>query len=167
MQDNDFSAGLQQIFAANLVISRDFQSWFLARTKFRPLWPLARLLHDEQQASRGQESWWGGWSPGGGLADMLLVFEVETTQLRFALHTAIATGASDLDAAETGPARIVSRSMTNPDSFPTYADSETVLLAPQELIISDTRTAKYIRRIPFEDVRGFIPNFGAGRRPAA
>ncbi len=168
VQDNDFRVGLQQLFAANLTMSTDFQSWFLGRTKFRRLWPLARLLHDEQQEWRGPEPWWGNWLPDDGLTtDMLFVFEVAPTQLRFALHTAIAAGAADLDVSDIATRRIAAESMMNQECFLNYTDFETVLLAPQELIGEDARALNYDRRIAFEAVRDFIPNFGTGRRPAA
>ncbi len=166
MQDNDFRLGLQQLLATNLTASSDFRTWFLARTKFCRLWPLARLLHDEQQLWRGEPPWWGNWR-GEGLraTEMLFVFEATPTRLRFALHTDIATDASDLAGAENGACRTAAQSMMSREGLFDYADFETVLLAPQALILDDARTLNFDRRVPFEALRAFIPNFGAGRRP--
>ncbi|RTL81466.1 MAG: hypothetical protein EKK29_17995 [Hyphomicrobiales bacterium] len=168
MQDNDFSTGLQQLFAINLVASTDFRAWFLARTKFGRLWPLARLLHQEQQEWRGQVPWWENWRGNGRHAtEMLFIFEVEPTQLRFALHTAIAADVGNLAASKNALRQTAAQSMRDQESLAGYTDFETVLLAPRKLIDQDAHTLSYDRRIPFEDIRGFIPNFGAGRRPAA
>ena len=60
MQDV-FNAGLDEIFATKLAESHEFRSWFLSRTKFARLWPLARLLKDEQQAAQGDDAWWRNW----------------------------------------------------------------------------------------------------------
>lgn len=46
-------------------------------------------------------------------------------------------------------------------------DFETVLLAPQDLIVNDARTLNFDRRIPFESIAGFLPQFGAWRNDAA
>lgn len=165
------SAGLDEIFAGKLAESHEFRSWFLTRTKFGRLWPMARLLQAEQQEMHGQEPWWRNWR-GAGSGDrvataMLFVFEVEQTNLRFALHVENAGRADDLPASEKSSYRMMAQAMMNQECFLNYMDFETVLLAPQELIVGDARTLNFDRRIPFESIAGFVPQFGLGRRRAA
>jgi hypothetical protein len=164
MQDNDFRLGLEQLFATNLTASPDFRTWFLVRTKFCRLWPLARLLRDEQAMYRGDAPWWGNWRGDGARAtDMLFLFEATPTRLRFALHVEIATAASDLAGCENGACRIAALSLMNREDFFDYADFETILLAPQSLILEDARASNFDRRVPFEALRAHIPNFGCER----
>lgn len=169
MQDSAFS-GLDEIFASKLVESHEFRSWFLSRTKFARLWPLARLLQVEQQEAQGGDPWWRNWrseATGRLAAKMLFVFEVEQTKLRFALHVESVTRAEELAASEKGSYRTLAQAMMNQECFLNYMDFETVLLAPQSLIIGDARTLNFDRRIPFETVAGFVPQFCQGQRAAA
>jgi hypothetical protein len=169
MQEGAFS-GLDHIFADKLVESHEFRSWFLSRTKFARLWPLARLLHTEQREAQGNEPWWRNWrseASGRLSTKMLLIFEVEQTKLRFALHVESATGGDELSASEKGSYRTLAQAMMNQECFLNYMDFETVLLAPQSLIIGDARTLNFDRRIPFETVAGFVPQFGHSQRAAA
>jgi hypothetical protein len=171
MQHNVSPAdGLDEIFAARLVESHEFRSWFLSRTKFARLWPLARLLQAEQQEAQGPEPWWQNWRSESSVrmaTKMLFIFEVEQTKLRFALHVESATCAAELAGAEKGSYRTMAQAMANQECFLNYMDFETVLLAPQPLIVGDARTLNFDRRIPFETVAGFVPQFGQGLRTAA
>lgn len=171
MQANAFSAaGLDEIFASRLVESHEFRSWFLSRTKFSRLWPLARLLQVEQQEAQGADPWWRNWRADGESAvatSMLFIFEVEQTKLRFALHVEGAMSADGLAASEQGSYRTTAQAMMNQERYLNYMDFETVLLAPQALIVGDARTLNFDRRIPFETVAGFVPQFGGGQRAAA
>jgi hypothetical protein len=146
---------LDDIFASKLVESREFRSWFLSRSKFARLWPLARLLRDEQETASGKGPWWRN----AGATNMLFVFEVEQTRLRFALHVARANRAEDLAAFDDGAPRIHAQAMMHQARFLDHMDFETVLLAPQALIAEDARTLNFDRRIPFETVAGFLPQF--------
>ncbi len=169
MQDSAFS-GLDEIFAAKLVESHEFRSWFLSRTKFARLWPLARLLQAEQQEAQGNEPWWRNWrseATGRLATKMLFIFEVEQTKLRFALHVESALRGDELNASEKGSYRTLAQAMMNQECFLNYMDYETVLLAPQALIVGDARTLNFDRRIPFETVSGFVPQFGEAQRAAA
>ncbi len=164
------ASGLDEIFADKLVESHEFRSWLLSRTKFARLWPLARLLMEEQQEAQGQDKWWGNLrteSHGGLATKMLFVFEVEQTKLRFALHLEMVKDAKDLEASEQGSYRSFALAMMNQEAFLNYMDFETVLLAPQALIVGDARTLNFDRRIPFETVAGFVPQFGQNHRAAA
>lgn len=170
MQDNAFRTGLDTLFATRLDESREFRSWFLSRTKFARLWPMARLLQTEQQEIQGQDSWWSNWRTSGAdrqATTMLFIFEVEQTNLRFALHVENVIGAEELAASEKGAYRAMALAMMNQECFLKYMDFETVLLAPQELIVGDARTLNFDRRIPFETIAGFVPQFGGWRRAAA
>lgn len=170
MQDAAADRRLDEIFASKLVESHEFRSWFLSRTKFSRLWPLATLLHKEQQEARGGDAWWRNWSPariGAPATRMLFIFEVEQTKLRFALHVECATRAEDLSASENGSYRTLAQAMMNQDACLNYMDFETVLLAPQALIVGDARTLNFDRRIPFETVAGFVPQFAQLQRAAA
>ncbi len=154
---------LEEIFATRLCESHEFRSWLLSRTKFAKLWPLARLLNKEQQTARGGGAWWRNWNePQDGAAGMFLGFELEQTRLRFALHVCCAQAASQLHDAEIQRQRASAESMINQERFLNYMDFETVLLAPQALILCDARTLNFDRRIPFETVAGFVPQFGPG-----
>ncbi|WP_457796627.1 hypothetical protein [Methylocystis sp. S23] len=167
--DSAFS-GLEEIFASKLVESHEFRSWFLSRTKFARLWPLARLLQAEQQEAQGGDPWWGNWrseSAGRLATKMLFVFEVEQTKLRFALHVESVTRAQDLATSEKCSYRTLAQAMMNQECFLNYMDYETVLLAPQALIVGDARTLNFDRRIPFETIAGFVPQFGQTQRAAA
>jgi hypothetical protein len=171
MQDNPFSsAELDEIFASTLVESHEFRSWFLSRTKFARLWPLARLMHVEQKEMQGPEPWWRNWrseSTGRIGTKMLFIFEVEQTKLRFALHVESASRADELAISEKGTYRAIAQAMMNQECFLNYMDFETVLLAPQGLIVNDARTLNFDRRIPFETIAGFLPQFGQVLRAAA
>jgi hypothetical protein len=147
---------LDEIFASKLEESREFRSWFLSRSKFARLWPLARLLSDEQAVVNGKTTWWRN----SGATNMLFVFEVEHTTLRFALHVARVNNAEELATLEEGAPRQLAQAMMNQDRFQNYMDFETVLLAPQALIAEDARTLHFDRRIPFETVAGFLPQYG-------
>ncbi|MCC3244011.1 hypothetical protein LG047_01535 [Methylocystis sp. WRRC1] len=166
----DQNCDLDEIFASRLVESHEFRSWLLSRTKFARLWPLARLLHKEQEEARPGLPWWRNWRSDveGGLATkMLLIFEVEQTKLRFALHVESVTRGEALEASENASYRTLAQALMNQDYFHNYMDFETVLLAPQALIVSDARTLNFDRRIPFETVAGFVPQFGQSRAQAA
>jgi hypothetical protein len=147
---------LDEIFASKLEESREFRSWFLSRSKFARLWPLARLLSDEQAAASGKAMWWRN----SGATNMLFVFEIEHTQLRFALHVARVNSAEELASFDDGSPRQLAQAMMNQERFQNYMDFETVLLAPQALITEDSRTLNFDRRIPFETVAGFLPQYG-------
>ncbi|WP_424362318.1 hypothetical protein [Methylocystis parvus] len=169
MQDSAFS-GLDEIFASKLAESHEFRSWFLSRTKFARLWPLARLLQAEQQEAQGNDPWWRNWrseSSGRLATKMLFIFEVEQTKLRFALHVESVTRGDELSASDKGSYRTLAQAMMNQECFLNYMDYETVLLAPQSVIIGDARTLNFDRRIPFETVAGFVPQFGQAQRAAA
>lgn len=169
MEETSIS-GLNGIFATKLVESHEFRSWFLSRTKFARLWPLAHLLHAEQREAQGAAPWWGNIRSEGatGLAtQMLFIFEVEQTKLRFALHVESVTGRDGLCASEKGSYRTLAQAMMNQDCFFNYMDFETVLLAPQALIVGDARTLNFDRRIPFESVAGFVPEFRQLQHAAA
>lgn len=162
---------LDEIFANRLVESHEFRSWLLSRTKFAKLWPHARLLIDEQAAARDGKLWWKSWwrrvpefeSDSG--TPIFLVFEVENTNLRFALHIqSAAESGLEERCGETIRTRAVQ--MMRRERFLDYTDFETVLLAPKA-IISDPRTLAFDRRIPFETIAGFVPQFGRGERNAA
>ncbi|HEY8161260.1 MAG TPA: hypothetical protein VIF34_03190 [Methylocystis sp.] len=171
MQDNSFSNHvLDEILASTLVESHEFRSWFLSRTKFARLWPLTRLLHAEQQEIQGPDPWWRNWrseSTGRIGTKMLFIFEVEQTKLRFALHVESARQGDELAAAEKGSYRAIALAMMNQECFLNYMDFETVLIAPQALIVNDARTLNFDRRIPFETIAGFLPQFGQVLRTAA
>lgn len=161
---------LDDIFASRLVESHEFRSWLLSRTKFARLWPLARLLRQEQEEAQPGAPWWRNWrsgAGGGSATKMLFVFEVEQTNLRFALHVESVTNCEALSASENGSYKTLAQAMMNQDRFLNYMDFETVLLAPQALIVGDARTLNFDRRIPFETVAGFVPQFGSSRRAAA
>lgn len=169
MQDSAFS-GLDQIFASKLSESHEFRSWFLSRTKFARLWPLARLLQAEQQEAQGNDPWWRNWrseASGRLSTKMLFIFEVEQTKLRFALHVESVTHGQELADSEKGSYRTLAQAMMNQECFLNYMDFETVLLAPQSIIIGDARTLNFDRRIPFETVAGFVPQFSEAQRAAA
>jgi hypothetical protein len=168
MQESAHVDNLDAIFASRLVESHEFRSWFLSRTKFARLWPLATLLHEEQKEARGQGPWWRNWrSEGAPASKMLFVFKVEHTRLRFALHVESLTRHDELVVCEGGTYRTIAQAMMNQEAFLSYMDFETVLLAPQAIIVGDARTLNFDRRIPFETVAGFVPEFGAQRRAAA
>jgi hypothetical protein len=169
MQDSAHADGLDAIFASRLVDSHEFRSWFLSRTKFARLWPLATLLHEEQKEAGGQRLWWRNWGAEAGApgSRMLFVFEVEQTKLRFALHVESFERLEDLAACEGGAHKTLAQAMMNQEAFLNYMDFETVLLAPQAIIVGDARTLNFDRRIPFETVAGFVPQFAAPRRAAA
>lgn len=170
MSDNLFCAGLDELFAMRMAQSRDFRAWFLSRTKFCRLWPLARLMHAEQRESLGEDPWWRNWSFDGDdrvAARLLFIFEVEPTKLRFALHVESAVRGEDLVASEQGAFRRTAQAMMDQERFLDHKDFETVLLAPQELIVSDARTLNFDRRIPFESIAGFLPQFAAWSNDAA
>ncbi|QGM98845.1 hypothetical protein [Methylocystis parvus] len=161
---------LDEIFASKLAESHEFRSWFLSRTKFARLWPLARLLQAEQQEAQGEDPWWRNWrseSAGRIATKMLYIFEVEQTKLRFALHVESVISGDELVASEKGSYRTLAQAMMNQECFLNYMDYETVLLAPQALIIGDARTLNFDRRIPFETIAGFVPQFGQPQRAAA
>jgi hypothetical protein len=163
MSDNFFCAGLDELFALRMSQSRDFRAWFLSRTKFCRLWPLARLMQAEQQAALGEEPWWRNWGPAGEdrvATRLLFLFEVEPTNLRFALHVESAARGEELIPSEQGAFRRSAQAMVNQDRFLDHMDFETVLLAPQELIVNDARTLNFDRRVPFESIAGFLPQFG-------
>jgi hypothetical protein len=170
MSDKPFCAGLEELFALRLAQSRDFRAWVLSRTKFCRLWPLARLMLAEQRDFLRQDPWWRNWGPEGDdriAARMLFLFEVEPTKLRFALHVESAVRSEDLGASEQGVFRRTAQAMMDQDRFLDHMDFETVLLAPQELIVSDARTLNFDRRIPFEAIAGFLPQFGSWQNDAA
>ena len=98
---------------------------------------------------------------------MLFIFEVEPTKLRFALHVESAVCGDDLVASEQGAFCRTAQAMMDQDRFLDHKDFETVLLAPQELITSDARTLNFDRRIPFESIAGFLPQFAAWGTDAA
>lgn len=163
MSDNLFCAGLDELFALRMAQSRDFRAWFLSRTKFCRLWPLAHLMQMEQREALGGEPWWRNWGPAGEdrvATRLLFLFEVEPTKLRFALHVESAERSEDLVASEQGAFRRTAQAMLNQDRFLDHMDFETVLLAPQELIVTDARTLNFDRRIPFESIADFLPQFG-------
>lgn len=163
-------AALDEIFANKLVESHEFRSWFLSRTKFARLWPLATLLHNEQREAQVGGAWWRNWPAeniGAPATSMLFIFEVEQTKLRFALHVENASQPQELSASENGSYKTIAQAMMNQDSFLNYMDFETVLLAPQAMIVGDARTLNFDRRIPFETVAGFVPEFGSLRQAAA
>jgi hypothetical protein len=167
---NNAFSGLDEIFASKLVESHEFRSWFLSRTKFARLWPLARLLQAEQQEAQGADPWWRNWrseSAGRLATRMLFIFEVEQTKLRFALHVENVTSGDNLSASEKGSYRTLAQAMMNQECFLNYMDFETVLLAPQALIVGDARTLNFDRRIPYETITGFIPQFNQSQRAAA
>jgi hypothetical protein len=155
-EDANKSNELDELFASKLVESREFRSWFLSRTKFARLWPLARLLRDEQETAVGKGPWWRN----AGATNMLFAFEIEQTRLRFALHVARANNAEQVAAIEDGAPRRLAQAMMSQERFHNYMDFETVLLAPQALIVDDSLTLNFDRRIPFETVAGFLPQFG-------
>lgn len=170
MQGDPLSSDLDELFASTLASSHEFRSWFLSRTKFARLWPLVRLLQAEQQEAQGPDPWWRNWrseSTGRISTKMLFIFEVEQTKLRFALHAERAMRAEELAAFEKGSHRAVAKAMMNQECFQNYMDFETVLLAPQALIVGDARTLNFDRRIPFETVAGFLPGFGQLGQAAA
>lgn len=160
---------LDEIFAAKLVESHEFRSWLLSRTKFARLWPIARLLSEERERMRAGAPWWRNAQEGerGLLTNMLLVFEVEQTLLRFALHVQSATRPETLDLCDFAAIRARAQTLVNQKRALAYMDFETVLLAPQALIVGDARTLNFDRRIPFETVAGFVPQFGQAQRVAA
>jgi len=98
---------------------------------------------------------------------MLLIFEVDQTKLRFALHIESVTNGEALHASENSSYRTLAQALMNQECFHNYMDFETVLLAPQALIVSDARTLNFDRRIPFETIAGFVPQFGELRQEAA
>lgn len=161
---------LDEIFASKLAESHEFRSWFLSRTKFARLWPLARLLQTEQRDAQGDEPWWSNWRSASNdrlATKMLFIFEIEQTKLRFALHVENVAEGEHLVASEKGSYRTLAQAMMNQECFLNYMDYETVLLAPQALIVGDARTLNFDRRIPFETVAGFVPQFAEARRAAA
>ncbi len=161
---------LNEIFAEKLVESHELRSWFVSRTKFARLWPLARLLHAEQCELQGRAPWWRSTPPGVDdpqSVQMLFLFEVEQTNLRFALHVENIVQADKLAASENGFFRTRAQAMMNQECFLNYMDFETVLLAPQALIVNDARTLNFDRRIPFETIAGFVPQFAQAHRAAA
>jgi hypothetical protein len=171
MKNDDLTNGaLDEIFAEKLVESHEFRSWFLTRTKFSRLWPLARLLNVEQQEAQGAEPWWRNWradAQGRSSTKMLFIFEVEQTKLRFALHVENVAEGAALSASEKGSYRMIAEAMMNQERFLNYMDFETVLLAPQALIVGDARTLNFDRRVPYETVAGFVPQFGQLLQAAA
>lgn len=170
MSDNLFCLGLEDLFAMRMAQSRDFRAWVLSRTKFCRLWPLARLMRAEQGELLSQEPWWRNWGPDGDdriAPRLLFIFEVEPTKLRFALHVECAVRSDDLVASERGVFRRTAQAMVDQHRFLDHKDFETVLLAPQNLIVSDARTLNFDRRIPFESIAGFLPQFAAWGTDAA
>lgn len=142
---------LENVFALRIADNHQFRSWLLSRTKFAKLWPLARLL--DQASAQGEHSFWPRESAG-----IFLGFELEQTRLRFGVYVASALDESDLRNAESQRQRAADL-MSQRERFLKLMDFETVLLAPQALILDDARTLSFDRRIPFETVAGFVPQF--------
>lgn len=171
MQTNDYTnCDLNEIFATKLAESHEFRAWLLSRTKFARLWPLARLLNEDQARANSDDKWWRNGSSehrGDRATKMLFVFEVDQTMLRFALHVETLTRVEYLDVCDSSAFRRHALSMLNQPLYMNYLDFETVLLAPQALIIKDARTLNFDRRVPFETIAGFVPEFANALQVAA
>lgn len=166
-------AALDEIFANKIVESHEFRSWLLSRTKFAKLWPHARLLKEEQAAARAGKPWWKNWwcrvpEYDSDLAtNIFVVFEIERTKLRFALHIENIGPFETFGENESESYKARALYMMNRDRFLSYMDFETVLLAPREFILNDSRSLNFDRRIPYETIAGFAPQFAIAERVAA
>lgn len=154
----------EDLFALRLADDHEFRSWLLSRTKFAKLRPLARILTSEL-AAHANGDWWRNWSSSSATdGGVCVAYELEGTRLRFGIYFAVATQEADLHAVDLQRRR--AGEQLSGERFMNMMDYETVLLAPQALVL-DNRTLGFDRRIPFETVAGFVPEFGRVQRIAA
>lgn len=173
VQSVNADGGLDEIFAERVAQSHEFRSWLLSRTKFAKLWPVARLLQKEQAETRPGKTWWRNWwcrlpeFESDFATKILLVFEIEQTNLRFALHVENMPpfAAFEEKQAESCKPRALQMMLRGRNLG--YMDFETVLLAPQAFITSEPRAELFDRRIPYETIAGFLPEFAQRERRAA
>jgi hypothetical protein len=174
MDQSAFTDGnLDELFAGKVAESREFRSWLLSRTKFAKLWPVARLLDEEQRAARNGKTWWRNWwrhlpeYEGDFATRILLVFEIEQTNLRFALHIENIPPFGGFEHNQAEAYRPRALQMMRRGRHLGYMDFETALLAPQAFILNEPRAELFDRRIPYETIAGFLPEFALADRAAA
>lgn len=173
VQGDPTNSELDEIFADKVAESREFRSWLLSRTKFAKLWPVARLLDEEQRAARNGKTWWRNWwcrvpeYESDFATRILLVFEVEQTNLRFALHIENMPSFAVFEDTQAETYRPRALQMMLRGRCLGYMDFETVLLAPQRFILNEPRAELFDRRIPYETIAGFLPEFALAERVAA
>ena len=155
---------LDLAFASKMEESPEFRSWILHHTKFRDFSSRARLLHEEQGSDR--PIWWKHWwcrIPELGEereTDIFLVFEIEDSGKRFALHIENKKGNGKFLEGQPEGYEPRARFMMNDEKYLSYSEFETVLIAP--LVFREKNEEKcnlFGAYIPYEEIAAFIPDF--------
>src|SRR5258708_1300714 len=117
-----------------------FASWILTRTKFRKHADHVRLLHEEQMNIRPRTFWWRHWwchipeLSKDRETDIFMVFEIEETKQRFALHIENKKDNGHFAEGQAEAYRIRAQHMANKMEYLSYEDFETILIAPAAFI---------------------------------
>lgn len=158
-------AVLDHALAEALENSPDLCVKLLRGGRFAHLADEARLLIEEQRAARKKaKHWWKHWwcrLPDGseGETDLFLVFEAGAK--RFAIHIENKPADGKLSLRQARNYRPRAAFMANHKRWLSYADFETVLLAPQSLIEANRKAAsQFDRQISYEELAEEIPIFG-------
>lgn len=160
---------LSGVFAESVKKSPQFCSWVLNRTKFGKLSDSVHLLHEEQLSIRPRNFWWKDWwcnFPGqtkkGGQIDIFMVFaEIRDDRRRFSLHVENKKANGKFLDGQAKGYSLRARHMANKPEYLNYQDYETMLIAP--LAFRKRYGAEcdlFDRKIPYEDIAKFIPEFG-------
>jgi hypothetical protein len=153
------------VFAEAVKHSPSVQKWLLAQTKFASHSGSARLLHEEQRTIRPRKFWWRHWwchvpeLSKDRETDIFMVFETGEGW-RFALHCENKLGTGRFEDGQAQAYAPRGRHMANQPKFLTYADFQTVLLAPrafQQKYRSDC--ALFDIAISHEEVAAAVPYF--------
>jgi hypothetical protein len=158
-------AFLDHALAEALEGSPDLWIRLLRGGRFAHLADDARLLIEEQRSARKTvKHWWKHWwcrLPDGseGETDLFLVFEAGAK--RFAIHIENKPTDGKLSLRQARDYRPRAAFMANHKRWLSYADFETVLLAPQSFIEANREAAsQFDRQISYEELSADIPIFG-------
>lgn len=163
--DRISEADLDHAFAETLLVSRDFQIWFLSQGRFARYSQTARLMNEEQAAARTAKHWWKHWwtrMPDGseGETDIFLVFETPDAE-RFAVHIENKPPHGTLTLRQAVDYRKRAIVKAHTAKWLNYSDFEVVLLTPRAFADGNAEAARqYDRVIHYEDIAGFAPLFG-------
>ena len=159
---------LNLAFADKLVQSKDFSTWLVSRTKFAAFANQMRLLHEEQAAARTAKFWWRHWwcnvpeLNAESETDILAVFEVPSSKVRFALHieNKLGTSAFLKNQAESYPFRARHMLENTKSARLKCTDFDTVIIAPHSFRHAYREKCDLFGcYISHEEIATFVPQF--------
>lgn len=157
---------LCEIFADAVRDRGDFRLWLLSKTKFSSEASDCKLLHEEQMSIRPRRRWWRHWwchvpeLKKDRETDIFMVFEVASSQRRFALHIENKKDNYKFNDGQAFAYAPRAQHMLNDPRFLSHCDFQTILLAPTSFQARyEADAALFDIFISYEEAARFLPSF--------